>query len=55
MKRLLTLLFVASLFGGCGSGGGDTTSPEITPSTRADAPQPNVADESLRPPKPPSL
>ena len=51
MKMLsMVLVLVALLFAGCGldDSKGDGTS-------RTDAPQPDVADESLRPPKPPSI
>ncbi len=53
MKTLTILLLItASLFVGCG--GGDSVVSDA-PVTRENAPQPNVADESLRPPKPPSI
>ncbi len=53
MKLLpIILLIMASLFVGCG--GGDSVETK-TPTTRTEAPQPNVADDSLRPPKPPSI
>ncbi len=56
MKLLpILLLVIAALFVGCGSGGSDAATESSTPSSRANAPQPTVADESLRPPKPPSI
>ncbi len=55
MKTVYILigLMLTSLLVGCG-GGSDTSTTE-TPLTRENAPQPNIANEALRPPKPPSI
>ncbi|MEA2112157.1 MAG: hypothetical protein U9P71_08935 [Campylobacterota bacterium] len=56
MKLLpIILLVLAAFFVGCGGGGSDAVTESSTPSSRANTPQPTVADESLRPPKPPSI
>ncbi len=49
---MILLLIMASLFVGCG---GEDSVASDTPATLENAPQPNVTDDSLRPPKPPSI
>ncbi len=52
MSLFIVIIF-ASLLVGCG-GGSDSSTSEA-PATRENTPQPNVANDALRPPKPPSI
>ncbi len=54
MKTTITIaIIVTSLLTGCGGGGSAAQSePSVT---RQNAPQPNVNNDALRPPKPPSI
>jgi len=50
---IIITILLTSLLAGCGGGGNVDQSDTFV--TRQNAPQPNVADKALRPPKPPSI